>query len=84
MVMSRTNDRVNIGHSLIISREVFFNTVNIQRTIDMYFLIFTGNKVDIREYDLQRSYYPIHSLTLCPRACTEKYCPRDSISPYTP
>ena len=48
----------------------------------MYFLIFTGNRVDIREYDLQRSYYPMESLS--PRECTEKYCPRDSISPYTP
>ena len=59
-----------------------FNTVNIQRTIGMYFLIFTGNRVDIGGYDLQRSYHPIHSL--CPRECTEKYVPRDSISPYTP
>ena len=43
----------------------------------MYFLVFTGNQVDIKGYDLQRSYYPIHSL--CPRECTEKYRPRDSI-----
>ena len=59
-----------------------FNTVNIQRTIGMYFLVFTGNRVDIRGYDLQRSYHPIHSL--CPRECTRKYVSRDSISSYTP
>ena len=59
-----------------------FNTVNIQHTIGMYFLVFTGNRGDIGWYDLQGSYYPIHSLL--PRECIGKYCPRDSISWYTP
>ena len=36
-----------------------FNTVNIKRTIGMYFLVFTGNRVDIERYDLQRSYHSI-------------------------
>ena len=39
-----------------------FNTVNIHRTIGMYFLVSTGNRGDIEWLDLQRSYYPIHSL----------------------
>ena len=39
-----------------------FNTVNIHRTVGMYFLISTGNRGDIEWHDLQRSYYPIHSL----------------------
>ena len=59
---------LHIFSSLVGSIE--FNTVNIQRTIGMYFLVFTGNRVDIRGYDLQRSYYPIQSL--CPKECTEK------------
>ena len=36
-----------------------FNTVNIHRTVGMYFLISTGNRGDIEWHDLQRSYYPI-------------------------
>ena len=32
-----------------------FNTANIQRNIGMYFLVFTGNRVDIGGDDLQRS-----------------------------
>ena len=59
-----------------------FNTVNIQRTKGMYFLVLTGNRADIGGYDLLRAYYPIQSL--CPRECTEKYRPRDIISLYTP
>ena len=39
-----------------------FNTVNIHRTVGMYFLVSTGNRGDIEWHDLQRSYYPIHSL----------------------
>ena len=39
-----------------------FNTVNINRTVGMYFLVSTGNRGDIEWHDLQRSYYPIHSL----------------------
>jgi len=39
-----------------------FNTVNIRRTVGMYFLVSTGNRGDIEWHDLQRSYYPIHSL----------------------
>ena len=42
----------------------------------MYFLIF--NRDDNQRHDLQRSYYPIHSLL--PREYIGKYCPRDSIS----
>ena len=72
-----------ISHSFIhYQGSIDFNTVNIQRTKGMYFLILTGNTADIGGYDLERSYYPIQSL--CPRECTEKYFPRDSISPYTP
>ena len=59
-----------------------FNTVNILRTIGMYFLVFTGNTVDIGWYDIQRLYYPI--LSLRPRESTRKCVPRDSISPYSP
>ena len=39
-----------------------FNTVNIHHTVGMYFLVSTGNRGDIEWDDLQRSYYPIHSL----------------------
>merc|ERR1711894_705458 len=39
-----------------------FNTVNIHRTVGMYFLVSTGNRGDIEWHDLQRSYYPIHFL----------------------
>ena len=39
-----------------------FNTVNIHCTVGMYFLVSTGNRGDIEWHDLQRSYYPIHSL----------------------
>ena len=39
-----------------------FNTVNVHRTVGMYFLVSTGNRGDIEWHDLQRSYYPIHSL----------------------
>ena len=65
-----------------LQRSIDFNTVNIQRTKGMYFLVLTGNRADIGGYDLQRSYYPIQSL--CPRECTKKYVSRDCISSYTP
>ena len=39
-----------------------FNTVNIYRTVGMYFLVSTGKRGDIEWHDLQRSYYQIHSL----------------------
>ena len=42
-----------------------FNTVNIHRTVEMYFLVSTGKRDDIECHDLQGSYYLIHSL--CPR-----------------
>ena len=45
-------------------RSIDFNTVNIHRTVGMYFLVSTGNRGDIEWHDLQRSYYPIHSLLL--------------------
>ena len=44
----------------------------------MYFLVFTGNRVDISRCELNRSYYPIHSLYS--RESTMKYVSRDSIS----
>ena len=49
--------------------------------IGVYFFIFTCNRDDIEGYDLQRSYFPIHSLL--PRECIGKYCPSDSIPRYT-
>ena len=61
-------------------RSIDFNIVNIQPTIGMNILVFTGNSVDTKWYDFQELFYQIHSML--PRECTGKYCSRDSKSWY--
>ena len=59
-----------------------FNTVNVHRTVGMYFLVSTGNRADIEWHDLQRSY--LSNTFPAPGSVRINAVPRDSISPYTP
>ena len=78
-------------HSLIIIRVIIgFNTVDIRRnssnssnSVALYgciswYSLATGMIDDIEWYDLQKPYFPIHSLL--PGECFGKYCSGDSIS----
>ena len=66
MKLAKTTISDNIRDYLII--------FNMHQTVGMYFLVFLDNRDDIKWYDLQGPYYPIHSLLR--RKCIEKlpYC----------